>query len=59
MFIGRRGWCERIKTLIEHWIKCSKAIVWKKLCPELKTDGKLECFEDLMRIDLKIIIDAL
>ena len=30
----------------------------KKPCPELRTDGKLELVEDLMRIDLKKIIHA-
>ena len=34
-------------------MKHGKSIELKKMHPELKTDGKLELFKDLMRIDLK------
>ena len=49
---------EEHKKVIKEQIKCNKSIYWKKSCPDLKTDGNLDLVEDLMKIDLKKLMDA-
>lgn len=49
---------KEFKKVIKKWMDYSKTIQWKKLYPELKRDGKLELVEDLMKIDLKKLMDT-
>ena len=46
------------KSFINHWIKYSKSIDWKQLCPDLKLDRSSDLVEDPMTIDIKKLMEA-